>query len=45
MDTQTHHIENMKRLLLAIMDCEDEHLAECIGLVGQNHQRGQTDSG
>lgn len=45
MDAQLRHIEDMKRLLVAIMDCEGDNLAECIGLVGQNHQRGQNRSG
>jgi DNA-binding transcriptional MerR regulator len=38
MDAQMRNIQDMKRLLEAIMDCEDEHLAECIGLVGQKHR-------
>ena len=37
MDARMRHIESMKRLLVDIMDCEDDSLAECIVLTGQKH--------
>lgn len=38
MDVMLRNIERMKGLLVDIMDCEDETLAECIVLTGQKHQ-------
>jgi DNA-binding transcriptional MerR regulator len=37
MDALLHNIQNMKRLLQDIMDCDDASLAECIVLTGQRH--------
>ena len=37
MDALLRNIENMKRLLEDIMDCDDASLAECIVLTGQRH--------
>ena len=37
MDALPRNIENMKRLLEDIMDCDDASLAECIVLTGQKH--------
>ncbi len=37
MDALLHNIQNMKRLLEDIMDCDDASLAECIVLTAQRH--------
>lgn len=37
MDERLEHIERMKRLLLDIMDCDEDSLAECIVLTGRLH--------
>ncbi|HEX2905659.1 MAG TPA: MerR family transcriptional regulator [Phototrophicaceae bacterium] len=37
MEARLRHIESMKRLLTDIMDCDDDSLAECIVLLGQQH--------
>jgi MerR family transcriptional regulator, redox-sensitive transcriptional activator SoxR len=37
MEATLRHIENMKRLLVDIMDCDDAMLAECIVLKGRRH--------
>ncbi|HLU10928.1 MAG TPA: MerR family transcriptional regulator [Oceanobacillus sp.] len=38
MNTLLQNVQNMKRLLEDIMDCDDASLAECIILTGQRHQ-------
>lgn len=45
MDAQMRHIQDMKRLLEAILDCEDDNLAECIGLIGQRHEIARRKAG
>ena len=42
MDARLRNIENMKRLLQDIMDCDDASLAECIVLTGQRHAEAQS---
>jgi MerR family transcriptional regulator, redox-sensitive transcriptional activator SoxR len=42
MDALLRNIENMKRLLVDIMDCDDASLAECIVLTGQRHALAQS---
>ncbi|MCQ3930656.1 MAG: MerR family transcriptional regulator [Chloroflexi bacterium] len=37
MDALLHNIQNMKRLLEDIMNCDDASLAECIVLTAQRH--------
>lgn len=42
MDALLRNIQNMKRLLEDIMDCDDASLAECIVLTGQKYAPGQS---
>ena len=41
MDALLRNIQSMKRLLIDIMDCDDDSLAECIVQTGQRHSLAQ----
>lgn len=45
MDVLLRNIENMKRLLEDIRNCDDAGLAECIVLTGQRYRVGETQEG